>query len=106
MAPDVYATTDWYRERAEAEEEWTGLLQAREPPAGPAERPALTFTLTTEAGELDIYAAHVDSILAPLAGLPVVVRGKVVDLRSEGHGVELWLGHIEAADPPPNPAQG
>jgi hypothetical protein len=95
---EVYAHTDWYAERSEAEEEWKGVLRRCDPPGGPAARAALTFCLLTGGRQLNVYAAHLDELLTPLEGLRVKARGKLVDLSAEGHGEELWLASIEPED--------
>ena len=96
-SPKIYADTDWYAERPEQEQEWAGVLRRREPEVGPDNRPALNYTLVTSGGELDVYAAHVDEILAPLDDRRVVARGKLVDLGDAGRGLELWLASVEVA---------
>jgi len=98
MPPEVYGRSDWYSQRAEPERTWTGVLQRREPPVGPDVRTALTYTFVTTESEIDVYAAHADEILAPLVGLRVVARGKLVDLSNEGYGAELWVASIDSVD--------
>ncbi len=95
--PRVYADNDWYEERPEEELEWKGVLRRRELVVGPDNRTALTYALVTSDGELDVYAAGAEAILAPLEHLRVVARGKLVDLSGEGHGSELWLASVESA---------
>jgi hypothetical protein len=73
------------------------VLTCREPPVGPASRPALTYVLTTTTGAFDVYAAGVEATLSTFEGSEVVVRGKLVDLSLEGHGEEIWIGSIRAA---------
>jgi hypothetical protein len=95
--PKIYADTDWYAERPEQEREWRGVLHRRERGIGPDTRTALTYALGTSDRELDVYAAQADAILAPLEGLRVVAKGKLVDLSGEGHGTELWLASVDEA---------
>jgi len=95
----IYAGFDWYRERPEAEREWRGLLGERHVSTGPAGRPALAFDLVTNEGTLPTYAAGVELQLAPFVGRQVLVRGKKVDLTSEGYGPELWIGALRAVPP-------
>jgi hypothetical protein len=95
----IYAGADWYRDRPEPEREWRGVLRERHVSAGPAARPALAFELVTNEGTLPIYAAGVEPQLAPFVGLKVVVRGKRVDLTSEGYGMELWISALQRAQP-------
>ena len=90
----VYAGADWYEARPEPERMWRGTLRTREAPAGPAARTALLYTLVVDGRQLSIYAANVAQRLAPLAGHKVLVQGKLVDLRDEGFGQELWIGSI------------
>jgi hypothetical protein len=45
--------------------------------------------------EFDVYATHADAVLAPLDGRRVVAFGKLVSLRDDGYGDELWLASIE-----------
>ena len=98
MPPEVHGRSDWYTERAEPERTWRGVLRRREPPVGPDARTALTYTFISTDGEIDVYAAHVEEILAPLVGLLVMARGKLIDLSDEGYGAELWVGSIEPVD--------
>ncbi|HEX6113291.1 MAG TPA: hypothetical protein VFZ10_13370 [Geminicoccaceae bacterium] len=91
---EVYAQEPWYRARPETERRWRGELQERLVTLGPAGRTSLSFTLVTDEGDLAVYAAGVAQLLAPLAGRPVEARGKLVDLRGEELGQELWIGSI------------
>lgn len=75
------------------------MLRRRERGTGPNTRTALTYSLATSEGELDVYAAQADAVLAPLDGLRVVALGKLVDLRDDGYGEELWLASIDSAPP-------
>jgi hypothetical protein len=70
------------------------VLRRREPPAGPAGRAALAFALEVEGRRLDVYAANVQSVLATFVDRAVVAEGKLVDLREDGFGEELWLAYI------------
>jgi hypothetical protein len=36
--------------------------------------------------------------LAPLSGLTIEALGKLVDLRSEGFGQEVWIGSVRLVD--------
>jgi hypothetical protein len=90
----IHGGETWYAERTESESRWRGVLRRRAPPSGPGVRTALTFSLQTEAEDLPVYAAGVEAKLAPLAGSCVTVTAKLVDLTSEGHGRELWIGTI------------
>jgi len=86
-------------ERPEHERSWSGRLEERDPPAGPATRKALGYALVTRDRELAVYSASMDSILAPLVGSEVSGRGKLVDLSPEGQGLELWLASVDRVDP-------
>lgn len=95
---DVFAQADWYRGRPERETEMRGVLRRREVPLGPAARTALTFVLVADGREIDVYAARAERTLAPFVGRRVVATGKLVDLSSEGYGIELWLASIAAEE--------
>jgi len=45
--------------------------------------------------KLAIYAPTTDA-LEPFVGRAVIIRGKEIDLTSEGYGRELWPGAIAA----------
>ena len=89
----VHAATDWYHARPEAEQELVGVLRLRDRAAGPGGRPALRYELERPDGGAAVYDPHSSPVLAGLAGRPVVIRGKMVDL-GEGFGPELWIGAI------------
>jgi hypothetical protein len=73
-------------------------MRRRPPAVGPAARPALTFALVTDEGSIPVYAATVERVLGRFEGHGVIVRGKLIDLRSEGFETELWIGALTAAD--------
>ena len=98
MKTEIYAETDWYRDRPEPEELWRGVLQEREVPRGPATRAALLYTLVSEDGQLPVYAANAERQLAPFVGRQVLVSGKLVDLSDESFGQELWIAAIEVVE--------
>jgi hypothetical protein len=89
----VYADTDWYVARPEREEVWRGVLREHTAPLGPGTRGGLTYVLVTREGELQVYAPHAER-LTRFLGHRVSARGKLVDLRAEGFGRELWIGSI------------
>jgi hypothetical protein len=95
---EVYAQESWYRARPEPERRWRGELRERPVAPGPGSRTSLSFTLVTDEGDLPVYAAGVARRLASLAGRPVEAFGKLVDLRSEGLGQELWIGSLRRLD--------
>lgn len=95
---EIYAQADWYVGRPEPEESWRGVLRRRTPPGGPAGRAALAFALELENRSLDVYAANVQPLLAAYVGDEVVAVGKLVGLRDEGLGEELWLASISRAN--------
>lgn len=99
----VFADEAWYRERSEPEQTWQGILQRRVADSGPGGRPGLTFLLQTADQDLPVYAAGVDHRLDPFVGARVTIAGKLVDLRSEGFGRELWIGVIGAGIANPHP---
>lgn len=91
----VFADSDWYVARPEAEQEWRGVLRERDVTLGPASRAAVSFELVVEGGQpLPVYAANIRPRLAQHVGSNVTIRGKLVDLTQEGHGEELWIGWI------------
>jgi hypothetical protein len=94
---EIFASADWYIVRSEPEREWRGVLRERDVLFGPASRTALLHTLITEEGQLPVYTANIGQQVAPFVGLPVKVRGKLVDLSDEGFGQELWIGSIQVA---------
>lgn len=96
--PEIYASANWYLAQPEPERTWRGLLQKRKIPQGPAMRTALSYALVTEEGELPVYAATVEELLAPLAGRQVAATGKLVDMSREGFGRELWIAFIEQVE--------
>jgi hypothetical protein len=93
---EVYARTDWYRSRPEPERVWSGMLQERSEVLGPGSRGGLAYTLIIEQGWLNVYAANVKEVLESFVGRQVLIRGKLVDLRNEGEGQELWIASIES----------
>jgi hypothetical protein len=90
----IYAKADWYQLRPEAEQVWKGTLQENSAPVGPGGRGGLDYSLATDDTELLVYAPDGGPLLAPFVGRSVVVRGKLVDLRNEGLGQELWIAAI------------
>lgn len=95
----IFEHEPWYRSRPEPESAWKGTLERREVVLGPAARTALRYALLAERGALPVYAPQPDGRLEPFVGSPVVIRGKLVDLASEGLGTELWPGAISRASP-------
>jgi hypothetical protein len=94
----LHAGKPFYRHRPEVEEFFTGRLVAVPEVTGPDTR-ALPFTLEMDTGTLAVYATGAAAeALAPLAGHLVRIRGRRVDLRGEGGGVELWPGSVTFAD--------
>lgn len=94
----IDAEEPWYRERAEAEREWRGILRKREPQGGPGSRDSLRFSLEMRDRTLPVYAPGAGRKLAPFTGKRINTRAKLVDLRSEGFGQELWIGSVRVAD--------
>jgi hypothetical protein len=95
---DIYAAADWYRARPEPERVWQGQLQERPALVGPAGRTTLTYTGVTPDAHLPVYAPDGGHHLKPFVGPWVVVKGKLVDLRNEGLGQELWIGAVRIVD--------
>ena len=96
---DIFALEDWYRTRPEPEQEWRGILRERDAPISPAGRTALRYTFISGSQQLLVYVANSERQFAPYVDVPVLVRGKLVDLSSEGLGDELWIGSIESSQP-------
>jgi hypothetical protein len=94
---EIFAEADWYLARSEPEKEWQGVLRNRDVLIGPATRTALLYTFVTDDKQLPVYTANIGQQLAPYVALPVIVRGKLVDLSNEGFGQELWIGSIQMA---------
>ncbi len=91
----IYGQADWYLARAEPEKAWRGVLRERQVTVGPATRTALAYALVTDEGDLPVYSAQLVATLAPFVGRQVLVRGKLVNLSSEGAGEELWIATIQ-----------
>ncbi len=98
---EIYVREQWYRVRPEPQRRWRGKLYERPVVQGPGSRTSLGFTLVTEEGDFPVYSAGVAQQLGPLSGRPVEILGKLVDLRSEGFGQELWIGTIRLVDEKP-----
>lgn len=90
----IYAKAEWYRARPEPEQLWRGTLAKRDAPVGPNTRNALKYSLRTGKDDVAVYAAGVEERLASFVDQEVLVRGKLVDLREEGQGKELWIASI------------
>ena len=73
------------------------MLHRRQVTQGPASRSALTFDFLSGEEQIPVYAANVEGQLAQFLGYPSIVRGKLVDLRDEGFGQELWIASIQRA---------
>lgn len=93
----IHANTEWYRARPETEQQWGGMLAKRDAPVGPNTRTALNYSLRSGKDDVAVYAAGVEERLAPFVDQEVLVRGKLVDLREEGHGRELWIASIRTS---------
>ena len=91
----IFANENWYRERPEPEQEQTGVLERRKPATGPNSRSALRYNFRAGKRSLAVYAPGADR-LGRLVGMPITALGKVVDLRSEGFGVEFWIASIRS----------
>lgn len=91
----INADADWYRARREPEQTWQGVLRKQDVPPGPDTR-AETYVLITRKTHLPIYAPNIDEQLKPFVGRRVAIRGKLIDLGSEGFGKELWIGSIRS----------
>ena len=94
---DIHGSTAWYQERPEPEEQLEGVLIEVVPATGPEDRGTIGFVLATLGGRYPVYAASREEKLTRLAGWRLRVRGKRVDLSTEGFGEELWIGTVEDA---------
>jgi hypothetical protein len=92
----VYGSADWYQSRPEPERIWTGTLEERRVGVGPETRGGLSYVLVSDLGQLNVYAANAEELLAGFLGHSVRVRGKLVDLTEHGNRKELWPASIEA----------
>jgi hypothetical protein len=87
----------WYVEQPEPEAWLTGRLHHEPGGDGPMGRTGARHIVEVAAGErVPLYAPQLDAQLTPRIGREVRLRGKLVDLRGEGLGVELWA--VEVAD--------
>jgi hypothetical protein len=95
----VSPTPAWYRERPEPESVHAGHLRRETAGDGPMGRTGPRFDLEVASGErLRIYAPHLEAELEPWVDREVRLRGKLVDLRAEGLGVELWSLAVDGGD--------
>ncbi|MFJ9855200.1 hypothetical protein [Streptomyces sp. NPDC101150] len=85
---------DFRRDCNKPEEEFVGVLEAAHPGVGPGNRPSLAFVLKTVNDVLPVYASGAATMLGPLVGPRLRIRGKVVDLTREGGIRELWIATI------------
>ena len=93
----VYENETWYRERAEPEREFTGVLVRRSAPQGPGARLGLAFALRSGKLELPVYAARAERIFDGVVGTTITARGKLIDSSAaENSGKELWVGRFQA----------
>ena len=90
---DVFASQPWYLQEPAPEQEFSGLLEAI--PASHAAS-ALQRSAFYRLGERTVYTGTArPPALEGLAGQPVVIRGKAVELRLEGALVrEIWPGSL------------
>jgi len=93
----VFGQEPWYRSRSEPEGTWDGTLRRGEVVDGPNARTALRYSLITNSGPIPVYAPQSMDRLEPFIGRAVLIRGKLIDLSSEGFGTELWPGSIARA---------
>jgi hypothetical protein len=92
----IYSGAQWYRSRPESEKLWRGVLQKRNAPVGPNTRGGLEYVLVTKNSQIPVYAANIKQQLTPFVERQVLVYGKLVDLKNDGFGQELWIGSIQA----------
>lgn len=94
LALNVFADAPFYRERSEPEETLRGTLRERPVREGPNTR-VMPFALSVGSEEFGLYVSGFDaSKLQPFVGREVELRGKRIDLRDEGYGVEVWAASI------------
>jgi hypothetical protein len=94
----VYGSADWYQSRPEPERIWTGTLEERRVGVGPEARGGLSYVLVSDLGQLNVYAANAEGLLAGFCGRSVRIRGKLVDLTQQGTEKELWPASIEGEE--------
>jgi hypothetical protein len=90
----VFAEESWYRERPEREEQRVGVLRKTQPRTGPNSRSALRYTFQDRKAILPVYAPAEIANIERVIGKRITAVGKTVDLRSEGFGLEFWIGSI------------
>ena len=95
----IFMGQEWYLTHPAQEQTWAGTLIEREVEVGPANRTALTFALKIEGDKTPVYAAGVEKQLGRFVGQRVEIKGKLVDLKDEGFGIEIWIGEIRTANP-------
>jgi len=91
----IFEQEAWYRARPEPERNWSGTLRRRKVIAGPSARTALRYSLITPGDVIAVYAPT--DRLEPFVDAAVLVRAKLIDLTSEGFGLELWPASIARA---------
>ena len=93
----IFEQEPWYRSRSEPEGTWDGTLRRREVVEDPNARTALRYSLVTNSAPIPVYAPQSMDRFEPFVGRAVFLRGKLIDLSSEGFGTELWPGSIARA---------
>ena len=95
----IYTDEAFYRRRGEPEQPFVGRLERKDVVQGPGTR-RHAYRLVTDDREIPVYATPAaDGRLQPLVGRQAQVEGKLIDLRDEGFGLELWIGTIAPQSP-------
>jgi hypothetical protein len=92
-AVNIFADQVWYLQRPEVEQTFLGILERRNQTDTPSGRLGLKYALVSDQTHV-VYAAGAEQRLEPFVTKAVVVQGKLVDLRSEGFGLEVWMAKI------------
>lgn len=91
---DIYRGQPWYMEQPQSEQVIVGTLEAVPTIIGPGNRPSLAFVLRTAHDQIPVYASGVMDVIGSLVGPRLRLRGKIVDLTSEGGTRELWIATV------------
>ena len=92
---NIFAAKQFYLERPEPEQSWTGLIEEVAVQQGPNTR-ALPFQLRTGSTAYPLYTSGPEeNLLRPWIGQQVVIHGKLIDQSTEGFGMEIWPGTLQ-----------
>ena len=85
----IHQQAVWYQSNEAPEQTFRGVLRLRQQGRSPGGRD-LPFFLELDVRTIDIYPGTKANLLEPFVDQEVEIRGKLVDLRPEGFGTELW----------------